>query len=75
MRNLRLKGRIVVFKMFETIWKIVFLALLIKIPYQVVKELEKMQQYFLQKNYTPKIKHETTCKDHQEGDLKNEKSS
>ena len=46
MRNSTLEGRIVVFKTLE-IWKIVFLALLTKIPYQMVKELEKIQKSFL----------------------------
>ena len=40
MRNLILKGRMVVFKTFA-ISKIAFLALLTKIIYQVVKELQK----------------------------------
>ena len=34
------------------------------------KELEKIQEYFLWKKYTPKIKHETTCKDYKTGGLK-----
>ena len=62
MRNLTLEERIVVFKTLA-VSKIVFLAILTKIPYQVVKELEKTQKTFLWKNSTPKIKHETTCKD------------
>ena len=40
MRNLTLEGRIVVFKTLA-ISKIVFLAIFTKIPYQVVKELER----------------------------------
>ena len=39
MRNLTLEGRTVVFKTLA-VSKIVFLALLTKIPYQVAKELE-----------------------------------
>ena len=62
MKNLTLEGRIVVFKTL-TISKIVFLALLTKILHQIVKELEKIQKYFLWKDTTPKIRHETTCKD------------
>ena len=61
MTNLTLEGRIVVFKT-SAISKIVFLALLTKIPQQVVKVLEKIQKYFLWNNSTPKIRHETTCK-------------
>ena len=51
--------------------KIGFLALLTKIPDQVVKELEKIQKYFLWKDSTPKIRHETTCKDYKDSDLRN----
>ena len=39
--------------------KIVCLALLIKIPYQLAKELEIIQKFVLWKNSTPKIKHKT----------------
>ena len=70
MRNLTLEGRVVVFKTLA-ISKIVFLALLTKIDYQVVKELEKIQKSFLWKYSTPKIKHETICKDCKDGGLKN----
>lgn len=59
----------VVFEML-VILNIVFLVLLTKIPYQVVKELEKIQKSFHWKNYTPKITHETTCKDYKNGSLK-----
>ena len=47
--NLTLEGRIVVFKTLA-ISKIVFLALLTKIPHQVVKELEKILKSFLWKD-------------------------
>ena len=71
MRNLTLEGRIVVFKTLA-ISKIVFLALLTKIPTKLtVKELEKIQKFFLLKVSTPKIRHETTCKDYKDGGLKN----
>ena len=70
MRNLTLEGRIVVFKTLA-ISKIVFLALLTKIPYQVVKELERIQKSFLWKDSILKIKHETICKDYKDGGLKN----
>lgn len=59
----------VVFEML-VILNIVFLVLLTKIPYQVLKELEKIQKSFHWKNYTPKITHETTCKDYKNGSLK-----
>ena len=70
MRNLTLEGRIVVLKTLA-ILKITFLALLTKISYQVVKELEKIQKSFLWENSAPKMKHETTCKDYKDGGLKN----
>ena len=70
MGNLTLEGRIVVFKTLA-IAKIVFLALLTKIPNQVVRELEKIQKSFLWKDSTPKIRHETTCNDYKDGGLKN----
>ena len=70
MRNLTLEGRIVIFKTLA-VSNTVFLALLTKIPDQLVKELEKKQKYFLWKNSTLKIKHETTCKDHKDYGLKN----
>ena len=69
MRYLTLEEKKVIFKMLG-ISKIVFLALLIKIPYQVIKELAKIQKSFHWKNYTPKITHETTCKDYKNGGLK-----
>ena len=62
------KLQIVLFKTLA-ISKIVFLALLTKIPYQVVKQLEKIQKSW--KDPTPKIRHETTCKDCKDGGLKN----
>ena len=70
MRNHTLEGKIAVFKTLA-ISKIAFLALLAKIPDHVVKELEKIQKSFLWKDSTPKIRHETTCKDYKDGGLKN----
>ena len=70
MRNLTLEGRIVLFKTLA-ISKIIFLALLTKIPHQVFKELEKIQKSFLWKDSTQKIRHETTCKDYKDSGLKN----
>ena len=61
---------LVIFKTFA-ILKIVFLALLTKLPHQAVKELEKIQKSFLWKDSTLKIRHETTCKGCKDGGLKN----
>ena len=69
MRNLTLEGGIVVFKILA-ISKIIFLPLLTKIPYEVVKELEKIQKSFLWKNSTAKITHETICKNCTDGVFK-----
>ena len=60
MRNLPLEETMVLFKTFAVL-KIAFLALLTKIFYKVVKELEKIQK---RKNSSPKIKRKTTCKDY-----------
>ena len=68
--KLTLEEIIVVFKALA-ISKIVFLALLTEIPYQVVKEFEKIQKYFLWKDSTAKIRHETTCKGYKDGGFKN----
>ena len=51
--------------------KKIFLALLTKIPYQKMQELEKLQKSFLWKNSAPKIKHERNCKDYKDNGLKN----
>ena len=69
MRNLTLDGRIFIFKTLA-ISKIVFLALLTKIPHQVVNELEEIQKSVLWKDSSPKKRHETTCKDYKDGCLK-----
>ena len=69
MRNLTLGGRIVIFKTL-VISKVVFLALLTKIPYQLVKALEKIKKSFLSKNSTLKIKYETTCTDYKDDGFK-----
>ena len=61
MRHLKLEERLVVFKTLA-ISKIVFLALLTKILYQMVKESEEIQNNFFWKNSTPKIEGETTFK-------------
>ena len=68
-RNLTLEGRIVVFNTLA-LSKKVFLALWTKIPYQVVKELEKTEKPFLWKKSTPKMKYETAWKDYQDVAIK-----
>ena len=60
MRSLAVEDRIVLFKTL-VISKRVFQALLTKIPYQMVKKLDKIRK---------KVKHETICEDYKGGSLK-----
>ena len=41
------------------------------IPNQIIDGLQQMQKYFLWNSSSPKVKHETICKDFQYGGLKN----
>ena len=70
MRNLTLKGKIVIFKTL-LISKIVFQSLITLVPRHIVNELEKIQKVFLWKNSSPEMKHETLCNDYKGGGLKN----
>ena len=67
MRNLAIKGKIVIFKTI-LISKIVLQSFIITVPNSIVNELEKG---FSQKNSTPKIRHETLCSDFNPGGFKN----
>ena len=69
MRNLTLKGKIVIFKTLP-ISKIVFQFLITAVPRHIVNEIEKIQKIFLWKNPFPKIKQETLCNDYNSGGLK-----
>ena len=60
MRNLTLEGKIVIFKTIA-ISKIVLQSFVINVPKHIENELEKIQNAFLWKNATRKIKHETLC--------------
>ena len=51
--------------------KIVHLALVKIIPTSTLLELDKIKKHFIQQNGNPKIKHETLCKDCENGGLKN----
>ena len=51
--------------------KIVFQSLIAPVPRHIMNELEKIQNAFLWKNSSPKIKHETLCNDYKDGGLKN----
>ena len=70
MRNLTLEGKIVIFQTLA-ISKIVFQSLVTPIPRHIINELEKVQNAFLWKNSSLKIKPETICNDYKGGGLKN----
>ena len=70
MRDLSIAGKITVFKTLE-ILKIVHLALVKTIPNSIIQELNKIQKEFILKTRNPKIKHDTLCKNDENGGLKN----
>ena len=49
--------------------KIVFQSLTTNVPKHIVNKLDKIQNAFLSKNSTSKIKHETLCNDSKAGEL------
>ena len=69
MRSLTLEGKIIVFKTLA-ISKIVCLSMMIKVPTEIIAELEKIQKRFLWPT-KPKIKNETISSDFKDGGLKN----
>ena len=70
LRNLTLKGKIVIFKTIS-ISKIVFQAFVTAAPKHIVNELKKIQKDFFCNDSPPKIKHENLCNDYKAGGLKN----
>ena len=70
MKNLTLEGKIAIFKTIA-ISKIVCQSFIATVPEHIINELEKIQQAFLWKNSTPKIKHESLCNDYKADGLKN----
>ena len=42
-----------------------------KIPNQIIDTLQQIQKDFLWNSFSPKVKHETICKEFQHGGLKN----
>ena len=64
------EGKIIIFKTLA-LSKITFLAQVFAIPNQFIDALQQSQKYFLRNSSSPKMKHETTCKDFQFGRLKN----
>ena len=70
MRDLSIAGKITVFKTLA-ISKIVHLALVKTIPNSIIQEFNKIQNEFIWKACNPKIKHDTLCKNLENGGLKN----
>ena len=68
--TLTLEGKILIFKTLA-LSKIIFQAFVTSIPIYIVTELEKIQESFLWKNSTSKIRHDTLCNDYKDGRLKN----
>ena len=69
MWSLTLEGKITVFKTLA-ISKIVYLSMMIKVPTEIIVELEKIQKRFIWPT-KPKIKNETISSDFKDGGLKN----
>ena len=70
MRDLSIVGEIAVFKTLA-ISKMVHLALVKTIPNWIMQELRKISKEFVWKTRNPKIKHDTFCKNYENGSLKN----
>ena len=51
--------------------KIVHFALVETTPNSIIQELNKIQKEFIRKTHNPKIKHDTLCKNYENGGLKN----
>ena len=62
--------QIIIFKTLA-LSKITFLAQVLVIPNQIIDALQQIQKDFLWNLSSPKVKHETICKDFQHGGLKN----
>ena len=70
MRDFSIAGKITVFKTLA-ISKVVHLALSKTIPKSIIQELNKIQKEFIWKTRNPKIKHDTLCKNYENGGLEN----
>ena len=70
MRDFSIAGKITVFKTLATS-KVVHLALSKTIPKSIIQELNKIQKEFIWKTRNPKIKHDTLCKNYENGGLEN----
>ena len=70
MRNLTLKGKIIVFKTLA-LSKIIHICFTSVLPKQIIEEIENIQKNFLQNRSTPKNKHGTLCNSFATGGLTN----
>ena len=70
MKKLTLEGKITSFKSLA-ISKIVYLALLTKIPNLVIEELKQIQKMLLWGNKKPRMKNDISCNKYKDGGLKN----
>ena len=64
-----LEGKIIIFKTLA-LSKLTFLAQVFVIPNQFIDALQQKQNIFLRNSSSPKMKHETICKDFQYRRLK-----
>ena len=69
MRNLSLIGRVQIFKTIG-FSKILYLASVANVPTRTVEEPNSIQNNFIRKSKTPKIRHSTSIADYQDGDIK-----
>ena len=69
-RNLALEDKLIIFKTLA-LSKITFLSQVLVIPNQIIDALQQIQKFFLWNSVSPKVKHETICRDFQYGGLKN----
>ena len=70
MQKLSIAGKITLLKT-PAISKTVRLALVKVIAISTILELNRIKKLFIWKNGNPKIKHDTLCKDYENGGLKN----
>ena len=68
-RNLSVHGRITIFKTLA-LAKIIFASYLSCVPYNIIKELEKIQKDFIWNGKPAKVKHYTLISDYENGGLK-----
>ena len=69
-RDLSLLGRVQIFKTIG-FSKILYLASMANVPPRIVEELSSIQNKFIWKSKTPKIRHSTLVADYQDGSIKN----